>query len=106
LHHWRDGREEVDLILDHPTQPLAFEIGSSARHSTRGLVALQERHPRFTGRCYLVTPDSPVRQPQVSTEGVGSLPLDRLLVAVGRQAEKALDLTLAATIGPKATSPL
>lgn len=90
LHHWREGSEEVDLILDHPTQPLAFEIGSSARHSTRGLVALQERHRRFTGRCYLVTPDSPVRQPQESTEGVGSLPLDRLLVAVGRQAENAL----------------
>lgn len=106
LHHWRDGREEVDLILDHPTQPLAFEIGSSARHSARGLVALQERHRRFTGRCYLVTPDSPVRQPQESTEGVGSLPLDRLLVAVGRQAEKALDLTLPVTVGPKATSPL
>jgi uncharacterized protein len=99
LHHWRDGKDEVDLLLDHPTQPLAFEIGSSARHSTRGLVALQQRHRRLAGRCYLVAPDAPVRRPGESSDGVGSLPLDRFLVAAGRQAEQALDLTLTARVG-------
>ena len=94
LHHWRDGRNEVDLLLDHPAQPLAFEVGSSTRHSRRGLVALQQRFPRFAGRCYLVAPDAPVRQPRTSPDGVGSLPLDRFLVAVGRQAEQTLDASL------------
>ncbi|MBA2770326.1 MAG: ATP-binding protein [Sporichthyaceae bacterium] len=100
LHHWRDGKDEVDLVLDHSTQPLAFEIGPSARHSARGLVALQQRHRRFAGRCYLVAPDAPVRRPDESTYGVGALPLDRFLVAVGRQAERALDLTLTAPTAP------
>jgi Domain of unknown function (DUF4143) len=95
LHHWREGRDEVDLIHDHPTAPLAFEIGSSARHSIKGLIALQQRHPRFVGRCYLVAPDAPTRQPAEASDGVGSLAVDRFLVAVGRQAEQALDLTLA-----------
>jgi predicted AAA+ superfamily ATPase len=94
VHHWREGQDEVDLVLDHPTDPLAFEVGSSARHSTGGLVAFQQRYPRFAGRCYLVAPDAPVRQPTAASHGVGSLPLDRFLVAVGRQAERALGLTL------------
>lgn len=94
LHHWREGRDEVDLIHDHPTDPLAFEIGSSARHGIKGLIALQQRHARFVGRCYLVAPDAPTRRPTESSDGIGSLPLDRLLLAVGRQAERALDLTL------------
>jgi len=94
LHHWRESRDEVDLIHEHPTEPLAFEIGSSARHSTKGLVALQQRHARFAGRCYLVAPDAPTRRPAESGDGVGSLPLDQFLVAVGRQAERALNLTL------------
>jgi uncharacterized protein len=96
LHYWRHGKDEVDLLFDHATQPLAFEVGSSAQHSIRGLVALQQRHPRFANRCYLVAPDAPVRRPGDSRNGVGMLPLDRLLVAVGRQAERALDLTLGA----------
>jgi uncharacterized protein len=100
LHHWREDRDEVDLIHDHPTQPLAFEIGSSARHGTRGLVALQRRHSRFAGRCYLVAPDAPTRRPEESANGVGSLPLDQFLLAVGRQAELALDLTLTTSLGP------
>lgn len=94
VHHWREGRDEVDLIHDHPTQPLAFEIGSSSRHTTRGLVALQQRYSRFSGRCYLVAPDAPTRHPAESGNGVGSLGLDQFLVAVGRQAEQALERTL------------
>jgi len=90
LHHWRDGSREVDLILDHPTEPLAFEIASSPSHSRAGLQALIERHPRFEGRAYLAAPQSPVVHPQSSSSGTGSLPLDDLLLAVGAQAHQAL----------------
>ena len=24
LHHWRDGKDEIDLLLDHPTQPFGL----------------------------------------------------------------------------------
>ena len=44
LYHWRDGKQEVDLVFDHPDQPMAFEIGSSPDHSRAGMQALMERH--------------------------------------------------------------
>ncbi len=88
LFHWRDSKKEVDLVLDDPVQPLAFEIASSARHSREGLAVLVERHPRFVGGAYLVTPDADVVQPDET--GVGTLPLDLFLVAVGRQAQAAM----------------
>lgn len=56
LHYWRDRTTEVDLVFDHPTQPLAFEVAASPRHSVVDLRALAERFPRFAGRCYLVAP--------------------------------------------------
>lgn len=89
LYHWRDGKHEVDLIFDHPTEPLAFEIGSSPDHSRRGLQALVERYPRFQGRCYLVAPPVTVAQPESTAAGVGTLPLDTFLLLVGAQAEAA-----------------
>lgn len=90
LFHWREGRTEVDLILDHPTDPLAFEIASSPDHSREGLRALAERHPRFAGRCYLVAPQVSVLAPEASPTGTGTLPINLLLIACGRQAETAL----------------
>ncbi|MGH8884915.1 MAG: ATP-binding protein [Egibacteraceae bacterium] len=95
LFHWRDGNHEVDLVLDHPQVPLAFEIGSSADHHRGGLIALAERHPRFRGRCYLVAPRAPLLQPSSSALGVGTLPLDLFLVACARQAEAAQAARLA-----------
>lgn len=94
LHHWRAGKDEVDFVLDHPTRPLAFEISASSRHTLAGLRALRQRHARFSDSCYLVTPDAPVRRPADSPGGVGSLPLDRFLLAAGRQAESAFATTL------------
>lgn len=88
LHHWRDGNHEVDLVFDHPDQPLAFEIGSSANHSRAGLREFMSRHPRFRGRCYLVTPKSVVSHPE--SDDVGTLPLDLFLLVVGAQADQAL----------------
>ncbi len=95
LLYWRDGKHEVDLVLDHPEVPLAFEIGSSADHHRTGLVALTERYRRFQGRCYLVAPHAPLIHPGQSASGVGTLPLDLFLVACARQAEAALALRLA-----------
>lgn len=90
LFHWRDGnKHEVDLVLDDPERPLAFEIGSSVRHSRAGLEALVNRYPRFTGGCYLVTPDAPRSSPPASS-GIGTLPLDMFLIACGRQAADGL----------------
>ena len=66
LHHWRDGNREVDLIFGDPSQPLAFEIGASIRHSRSGLAALIERHEHhehFRGHSYLVTPRATIHHP-------------------------------------------
>ena len=94
LDHWREGRDEVDLVLDLPGRPLAFEIASSTRHDRRGLHALLKRHPRFSGGAYLVSPDAPVRHPLPDGDGLGTLPLDALLLSVGQQSALALDRTL------------
>lgn len=94
IYHWRHGKHEVDLVFDHPEEPLAFEIGSSPDHSRAGLHAFIERHPRFRDRCYLVAPQATVAQPEATAARVGTLPLDTFLVAVGAQAEVALERSL------------
>jgi hypothetical protein len=94
LYHWRDGKHEVDLVFDHPDQPLAFEIGSSPDHSRAGIRAFMERHPRFAGRCYVVAPQATVTPPEATGAGVGTLPLDLFLLALGGQAERALARSL------------
>ena len=81
LFHWRDGHQEVDLVFDHPDRPLAFEIASSSSHSRSGLHALIRRYPRFKGGCYLVAPQVAVFHPDDS--GIGTLPLDILLLTAG-----------------------
>lgn len=97
LYHWREGKHEVDLVLDHPDHPVAFEIASSPKHSRAGIRAFMERHPRFKDRCYLVSPQSAVGQPAAMGSGVGTLPLDLFLLVVGAQAERAIAKNLAAT---------
>lgn len=96
LYHWRAGKHEVDLVFDHPDQPLAFEIGLSPDHSRTGITAFAETHPRFKGRCYVVTPQTPVARPDSTASGVGTLPLDLFLQVVGVQAESALAASLGA----------
>ena len=90
LYHWRDGGSEVDLILGDPSEPLAFEISLSASHSRTGLKALIERHERFRRRAYLVAPQLPVLHAGATETGIGTLPLDTFLVAVGAQTQRAL----------------
>ena len=90
LHHWRDGNREVDLVYDDPRQPLAFEIASSPNHNLSGLSALTERHPRLHGHSYLVAPEAPVIHPDQDGSGIGMLPFDTFLLAVGAQAQQAM----------------
>jgi predicted AAA+ superfamily ATPase len=92
LYHWRDGDDEIDLVYDHPSHPVAFEIASSATHGRRGIEAFMQRFPRFAGRCYLVAPDIPALPPTQSS--VGTLPLDLLLLALGAQTERELSQRL------------
>lgn len=94
LHHWREGKHEVDLIFDHPDRPLAFEIGSSPDHSRAGIQAFMARHPRFEGRCYLVAPQATVSHPASTAAGIGTMPLDLFLLVLGAQAEHALAANL------------
>ena len=90
LHHWREGNREVDLIYDDPRNPLAFEIASSPRHDRAGLTAFVDRHGQFRGNSYLVVPNVPMVHAQSNDRGIGTLPLDALLIAVGSQAHRAM----------------
>jgi len=95
IYYWRDGEDEVDLVYDHPTEPLAFEVALRGEHSREGLRALTRQFPRFLGRCYLVADDVLLPRP-ASPERIGELPLNSFLLAVGRQAEWGLRRRLGA----------
>jgi predicted AAA+ superfamily ATPase len=86
LYHWRQGRSEVDFVYDDPEAPFAFGIASQGRHSSKGLRDFQERHPRFRGRCYLVSADATT---VAAGPDPGHLPLTAFLVAAGAAAEAA-----------------
>lgn len=90
--HWRLGnRFEVDLVYDHPSHPLAFEISRSRDHKRLGLRAFLDRNPRFRNRCYLVVADRAISlPPEESPDGVGEMPLDLFLLAVGSQHDRAV----------------
>lgn len=105
LFHWRDGRHEVDLVYDHPTAPLAFEIGSSPSHALSGLRAIIDRYPRFEDRCWLVAPGATFRAPESSSSGIGTISLDAFLLAVGRLSEAALAVRLGGGAGSAPTGP-
>ena len=94
LYHWREGNQEVDVIFDHPSDPLAFEFASSPRHTREGLRELAHRHEQFRGRCFLVAPRLPVMHPPAGGTDPGTLPLDTFLLAVGAQAHEELRRSL------------
>ena len=98
LYHWRHKNREVDLVYDHPQEPVAFEITVSKSHSVAGLNEFQERFPRYVGRCYVVFPDAIPTRPDGKRPGM--LPLDAFLVAVGSQEQQAL----ANRLGGRATT--
>ena len=90
LFHWRKGKVEVGLIYDHPTSPLAFEVGESSMHDTAGLRAFQKRFTRFAGRCYIVSPAAVASSAADSPDGIGRIGIAPLLQIIGAQVEQAL----------------
>jgi predicted AAA+ superfamily ATPase len=97
LFHWRDGKHEVDLVLDEPDEPLAIEVGLSADHSRAGLRALADRYPKFVGKCWVVAPDATFAVPSARNGHVGTLPVDAFLIAVGHHAAAAAARRLGVT---------
>lgn len=90
LFHYRSGRRaEVDFVLGHPTEPVAFEIGLDGTHSRSGLRALLDAHPELTGRAYLVAPNVPDRAATTRT-GIGSMSVSTLLMAISSCVETAV----------------
>ncbi len=89
VYYWRDRDDEVDLVYDHPTSPLAFEITTGERHQQRGLRAFQDRFPRFAGKCYIVSPGASHARPDASGTP-GHLSLDSFLIATSMIAERTL----------------
>ncbi|MBA3544558.1 MAG: ATP-binding protein, partial [Chthoniobacterales bacterium] len=96
LYHWRSHGDEVDLVFDHPDQPMAFEIASSPRHQRTGLHRFIEQHPKFRGGCYVVAPEIIATNASSAKDGVGTIPLDLFLLAVSAQAAVELQLRLGA----------
>ncbi len=90
LHHWRREQDEVDFVYAHPTQPIAIEVSASSRHHRRGLHAIARSHPELTDRRYVVAPNLLAIHPSMSPDGIGTLPLDLFLLAVGYQTRRAL----------------
>ncbi len=92
LYHWRQKGAEVDLVFDHPDEPLAFEVTNAEKHSEDGMRKLMERFPRFRGSCYLVSTNSAFERPTINDPG--RIPFDMFLSAVGMQTQKALESRL------------
>ena len=90
LYHWRRKKYEVDFIYDDRSYPLALEIGSSSRHTLISLKEFLKEHPKFHGGCYYVAPGINFSSAETSETGIGQMPLDLLLLAVGVQQELAL----------------
>jgi predicted AAA+ superfamily ATPase len=91
LYHWRqDAVAEVDLVLGEPSSPLAVEVGRGGDHPRRGLVALMKRHPNLEQGCYYTSPGILAQPTSRGEGGIGSLPIDLFLLAVGAQSRAAL----------------
>lgn len=88
LYHWRDGKFEVDFVVDDGRQPLAFEVGGRRQHHRNGLRALLSRNPNLRGHAWVVR-DAPTWIPAAADEeGIGTIPLDALLWLVSRSADR------------------
>ena len=97
LYHWKRGNQEIDFIYDDPVQPLAFEIGTSQRHSRLGLKKFLQENPKFQKYTYYVVPGLQFLSAEDSSSGIGELPIDLLLLATGLQQDKTLSLIMGTT---------
>lgn len=87
IYHWRSTPYEVDLILDHPEHPLAFEVTISSQHSRGGMTNFLQKYPKFKNKSYIVSPNVAYVSAITEGSGIGSIQLDALLLAIGRHAE-------------------
>ena len=95
IYHYRRKKYEVDFIYDDPRRPLAFEVGSSSSgHSHAGLREFLKEHKQFFGFCYYIAPGINFISAKNSDSGIGRLPLDLFLTAVGIQQERSLKMRL------------
>ena len=90
LYHWKRGKFEVDFIYDDPIHPLALEIGTSEKHSQLGLKQFLKENPKFNKGCYYIAPNLQFQSIEESSSGIGRLPLDLFLIAIGLQQESSL----------------
>ncbi len=95
VYYWREKQDEIDLIFDAPDAPVAFEIASSGQHHRGGIEAFMTRFPRFRGKCYLVAPGVLPTHPHENPDGIGTLPVNLFLLAVGHQMSHELSVRLA-----------
>ncbi len=86
LHYWRDGSREVDFIVNDPRGPVAIEVASSPDHRRDHLRFLMSKRPQFDGSCYLATAGNQLQNPHVGYDGIRTIPLDMLLLAIGHAA--------------------
>jgi hypothetical protein len=80
----RGCRPAVVVPLDHPLLSVTSAVWN----------AFITRFPRCSGRCFLVAPGAAPQLP--GTDGIGALPLDLLLLAIGAQTEKEMAARLGA----------
>ena len=104
LYHWKRGKFEVDFIYDDPVKPLAFEVGSTDKHSQLGLKKFLQENPKFQKSCYYVAPDLQFQSVEESPSGIGRIPLDLFLIAIGLQYKKSLSKFLKKTSSSSAAS--
>jgi len=88
LYYWKREKYEVDFIYDDPVQPLAFEIGTSKNHSFSGLKNFLKNNSKFRKGTYYVAPNLQFLSVEESSSGIGELPLDLLLLAIGIKQNK------------------
>ena len=94
LYHWRRKKYEIDFIYDDSNYPLALEIGSFSKHTRQGLKEFLKEQPQLHGGCYYIAPGINFMSAKTSKTGIGQLPLDLLLIAVGIQQEQSLKTRL------------
>jgi DNA-binding transcriptional ArsR family regulator len=87
--HWRSGRNEVDLVIDHPEHPVALQLDASRRASFDGLYALADAHPRFKDRLWVLLHRAPPTHPAHHPTGIGRLPTVPFLATLGAVADVA-----------------
>lgn len=87
-YYWREGKDEVDFVLDHPAGPMAIEVGSGSGHHLSGLRALESQSEKFGGRTLLATLHRPERMSR--REHPHRISIGGLLLCISAESERAV----------------